>query len=708
MGLLSSLGFKRENDPGSGGRNPPPAAAPIAPRPVTPRAPAGAAAPLPVRPKPAPAIAAPVSAPKPVAPSIPVDVTPGDHDADPNASLGALNGVLGDLVQLGQLSVERASEIQAEAARSGRPEYELLLQRQLVPRGDVYASIHRQPPAVRRDIGLVINNINEFPEATMVLNDVGGVLGGTRRDVEVLAIGASEELGQAKARGGKPRCFLLSTAEAAKGPGFKSLVGRVLNEGFEIRAILELANQSIAEVMWAQWDERRGASSKKSGSVTTESDAHKLFDKIAQEAYLLNASDIHIIAKGGVGSILFRVDGDVIRQSYDLTAEDAFQLIGATYDTLTETNSVKSGFSRTDQQDGSVDRSYEHCRLRFRYSGNPVEPNGYRVAMRVIPIGTHSKPKPLRYLGYAPSQCLLLDRAFSRSSGLVLFAGTTGSGKSTTMSNRLSLLCKERPTKVVLTVEEPVEYIIDGAHQSSVKRMQGEDGRNAFQRSLSTLMRQDPDVLMVGEIRDFQTADVALQGVRSGHLLISTLHAAAAPTCYDRLAGLGVPRLDMATMDLVAAFCFQALTQTLCPHCKRPAHEFINSTDPEIAGTLHRLRYALDEERIPGASTTGNGLDGIFFRNEAGCQHCKDRGITGRTVCAEVFQPTPEMLPMVSAGNSVGIWEAWRAQINLKDPADMTGRRAIEHGMWKMANGIVCPREIESQFRLLDEPLFKV
>lgn len=639
--------------------------------------------------------------PRPLAPA----PTPAQDESD---ALGALTGVLGDLVHSGSLSVAVASEVQLEAARSGRPAHEVLLQRQLVPRGDVYASIERQPAAVRRGLNLVIDDVTKLPEWSVVLNDVGGALGGATRDKGVLALGVSEDLARAKTQGGKPRCFLIATADAAKTTAFTALVGRVLKEGFEMRARLVLANQDIADVVWSMWDEKRGGGQKGSGAITSDSEAHKLFDRIAQEAFLLNASDIHIIAKGGVGSILFRVDGDVIRQSYDLTAEDAFKLIGSTYDTLTETGSVKTGFSRTDQQDGSVDRSYDHCRLRFRYSGNPIEPNGYRVAMRVIPIGTHSKPKPLSYLGYAPSHCSALDRGFSRSSGLVLFAGTTGSGKSTTMSNRLTILCKERPTKVVLTVEEPVEYIIDGAHQSSVKRLPGEDGRNAFQRVLSTLMRQDPDILMVGEIRDFQTADIALQGVRSGHLLISTLHAAAAPTCYDRLAGLGVPRLDMATMDLVAAFCFQALTQTLCSECRIPAQDLLKTNDPDIAGTIHRLRYALDKERVPGASKSGDGLDGIFFRNQGGCPKCNGRGITGRTVCAEVFQPTPEMLPLVSRGESVGIWEMWRSQIKRDDPADMTGRRAIEHGMWKMANGIVCPREIESQFRHLDEPLFKV
>lgn len=615
-------------------------------------------------------------------------------------------GVLGELIRIGKIDVERAERINDEAERLGRMPFDILLKRNAVPRGDLYAALEVQPAALLRKINFVVRTDTDLPEWSVVLNDVGGPLGGSQRERGVIAIAVAEEMAAAKRAGNKPRCFLLSTREAQETTAYSTLISRVIRSGYEIRARLTLADQSVADVVWAQWDERHHGAGE--GSVRGgESNMQKLFDKIGQEGYALNASDIHIIAKGGVGSILYRIDGDVIKQPYNLTGDEAIRLCSTIYNTLTEKSSVKEGFSVTSLQDGSVDRAYDDCRLRFRYAGMPVEPNGYRVAMRIIPIGTHSRPKTLAQLGYAPSQQLQMDRAFSRSSGLVLFTGTTGSGKSTTMSNRLSTLCRERPTKVVLTVEEPVEYIIHGAHQTAVKRQEGEDGQNAFQRALRAIMRSDPDILMVGEIRDLQTADMALQGVRSGHLLISTLHAGAAPTCYDRLAGLGVNRLDMATMDLVAGFVFQALTQTLCEHCKVPAHEIEHTHDPVLAATMRRLHIVLDNGAVPGASPNGDHTDGIFFRSPTGCEHCDGRGITGRTVCAEVFQPTPDMLLPISQGDSRAVWEMWRGQIT-KDPDDMTGRRAIEHAMWKMAKGMVSPLEVESQFRLLDEPIFQV
>lgn len=623
----------------------------------------------------------------------------------PAVTPASLTGVLADLVHGGYLAVDRAMEVHALAERTGYAAHEVVLQHEWAPRGAVYAAIERLPAAQR--VAIVIPSARELPEWSALLNDVDGPLGCTERDSTVLALAVVEDLAKAKANGTRPPCFLAATAEAMAGRGYPALVGRLAKAGYEVRARLELDNQSIADVAWSIWDQRRGKSGGKAlVAGRSKSDTQALFDRIGQEAYALGASDIHLLAKAGEGSVLFRIDGDVVRQPYDLTADDVMALDRTIYDTLTDRTSVKDGFSEIATQDGSVDRSYDHCRLRFRYSGTPVEPSGYRVAMRVIPIGTHAAPKTLIQLGYAASHISLIDDAFGRSDGLILFSGTTGSGKSTTLSNRAALRVQENPTRVMLTVEDPVEYIILDAHQIQVRRLEGETSLQAYHRTLATIMRQDPDVLMCGEIRDLATAKFALEGVRSGHLMISTLHAGAAPTCYDRLAGLGVERLDLATTDLVAAFVFQALVQVLCPHCRQPAREFLGSHDKHLAGVLHRLRGALDQGHVPGASDQGDGLDGIFLRHPQGCSHCNERGILGRTVCAEVFEPTSDMLPLIARGDSHGIWEAWRAQINPHDASDMTGRRAMEHGLWKMAQGIVDPRQIESQFRRLNKPMF--
>lgn len=636
---------------------------------------------------------APAATQRPVAPKVGVAV-----------SRDVIAGVLGDLVHSGRVSLADAEAIQIEADQRGVLPYALLAERKVVSRGELYAALARQPEALRKQIGFDIHSATELPEWSVVLNDAGGKLGGSERPQGVIAIAVAEELAAAARKHEAPQCFVLVTEEGRKSPAYTDLVSRIIAGKYVTRATLVLAQPGISDIVWSQWDQAHGAAaSVLTGGV---SQVQKLFDEIGHEAYAKNASDIHVISKGGLGQVLFRIDGDVLPQRH-MTGDDAIKLCSSIYDTLTDKASVSEEFSIRSQQNGSIDRHYDDIgQVRFRYAGSPVEPGGYRVAMRVIPVGTHQRPKSLAQLGYAVSHQRVLDRAFLRSSGLILFSGTTGSGKSTTMSNRIRILVQERPTKAVLTVEEPVEYIIDGAHQTAVLRNDGESGQNAFQRTLANIMRQDPDVLMLGEIRDIQTADMALQGVRSGHLLISTVHAGAAPTCYDRMAGLGVPRPDLATMDLVAALVFQALVQVLCPHCKIPVREQVNNTDPAIRGTLQRLRIALDKNVVPGRSEKDDGLGGIFLRNPSGCPECHERGIIGRTVCAEVFQPTPKMLTPIAKGDSTTLWRMWRDQVDQKDPSNMRGRRAIEHAMWKMTQGLVSPVEVESSFRGLDEPIF--
>lgn len=618
-------------------------------------------------------------------------------------------------VRMGVLTADQASQMQSDMDHSGAAPHAILIDRHWASRADAYEAIERLPPALRPADGRLIRSVTDLPEWSTVLNDAGGALGGAERDAGMLALAASEDLGRTSAAGvSAPRCFLIGTEEAFKAHRHLAVLTRAQKAGYVIRAQLTLASPQIAAVVWSKWDERRGvkvgprASGKGSQIATAQSDMQKLFDEIGPKAYLMGASDIHLLAKDGEGSVLFRIDGDVIRQPYDMTAEDIFRLAAAIYDTYTEKGSVKEGFSPILTQDGSIDRPYPQFRLRFRYSGNPVEPNGYRVAQRIIPVGTYSEPKSFVELGYARSHAEVLDEAFDYSSGMILLMGTTGSGKSTTLSNRASILMRERPTKVMLTVEDPVESIIPGAHQTQLRRQEGETTARALHRIMATLMRQDPDMLLVGEIRDLETANLALQGVRSGHLLLSTLHAGSSIMGYDRLAGLGVPRLDLATMGLVRAFVFQALVQKLCPVCRLPVREFLSSRDERIAGILQRLRMALDQGLVPGASTTGDGLDGIYFRHPSptDCAACHGRGIQGRTLGAEVFVPTPEMLPFIAKGDSFGLWEAWRSQIHPKDPSDMRGRTAIEHALWQMASGDVDPRQVESQFHRLNVPMF--
>ncbi|HEU0197452.1 MAG TPA: ATPase, T2SS/T4P/T4SS family [Nevskiaceae bacterium] len=535
----------------------------------------------------------------------------------------------------------------------------------------------------------------DLPPWDTVFNDANRPLGTGRRTRSVIALGTLAGTEAARRNGEPTPYFMLVAPGAESSIEYATIVARAASAHYRLTRRISAASQDVLDVVWSSWDARSRASV--SANI---SEIQKLFFRIAEDAHDAGASDIHIFIADGATDVRFRIDGDALSQPYTLTADEGKRLCFAVYNTETEEGSTKHGFSMTEQQDGSLDHTFERYRLRFRYSGMPNAPHGYHVAMRIIPVAATQVIRPLVELGYAADCAERIDAAFSRSSGLILFCGTTGSGKSTTIANEIGQLLIARPNKLVLTVENPVEILIPGAHQTAVSEDQ-------FEKTLATLMRQDPDVLMEGEIRNNDSADLALQGVRSGHLLASTLHAYSSIGALPRLNGLGVSSADIATRGLVACIVFQVLVQTLCPHCRIPAADPRVQADPASAASLGRLVRALDNGAVYGATNGRQALDSIYFRNPDGCAHCTrpngQKGITGRTACAEVFQPRRDDYGFIRSGDQLALEDSWHARASLTDPGAMVGRTALDHACWKMLHGIVAPTEVEYQFRLFGD-----
>lgn len=463
-------------------------------------------------------------------------------------------------------------------------------------------------------------------------------------------------------------------------------------KGFTMRG-RALCNSELIESVCEQYQQRIETTDE------SNSDEHRLFDRICMDALRLGASDIHITLFAGSAEIKLRRKGE-LKHYMDLSRARAESMIASAYNTLPEKGSTSSGFNEREYQDAVIERTYPEGMVRFRYSGLPIAPSGHDITLRLIPLGVETKKRSMIDLGYSEDQVELLDRIFTRSSGMILIAGTTGSGKSTTLSVSLEEMAARHPGKKIRTVEEPVEFRIKGAYQTPILRnekKEGEPGKtpqNPFLVALRQLMRSDPDVIMVGEIRDIDTANVSIQGVRSGHLLVSTIHADGAPVCYERLSGMGVSRQDLATVGLIAAFIYQKLVPILCPKCKISHDDYAAS--PNAAQKLLNRLYKVS-----------NKGKGVYFRSKTGCEHCGFDGITHREVVAEILRPTPAMSKHVAAGASTEIWRAWRSTVNHTDGADMTGRTAFEHALWKMGQGRVSPFDVEDAFKFVDEPAFE-
>lgn len=544
-----------------------------------------------------------------------------------------------------------------------------------------------------------ISRLSDLPEWNFILNHGGSPFCGPSDD-DVLAVCrlpvadasgfSSVDWDAYRALKEKPHdvWLLTKTTDPVKITG---MVSRLMPyKAFAVRSTYVCQPdvvQSIRESFTARVDQ----SAKRS-----ESDEHALFDAIGRDAMLKGASDIHITLYEDRAEVALRIKGE-LRFDRDLPLERGRSLVTSAYNTLAEKGSTKEGFNDRAYQDAVIERVYPEGLVRFRYSGLPIAPAGTDITLRIIPIGVQSaSAKSLASLGYSPDQCDLLERIFSRSSGLVLIAGTTGSGKSTTLATVLEDLARKNPEKKIRTIEEPVEYKIAGAFQTPVLRRDGEkDGVNPFALALRQIMRADPDIIMVGEIRDTDTAQLAVQGVRSGHLLVSTIHADGAPICFDRLSGLGVERVDLASVGLIAGLIYQKLVPILCDHCKVPYADWAASPlrDDRLLARINRV--------VPP-----EGLRHLAFRHTGGCPNCRHSGITKREVVAEILRPTAEMSPHIIAANSPDIWKMWRSTIKPGDPENMTGRTAFEHAVLKMRRGRVDPKSVEDAFRFLDEPIF--
>lgn len=557
-----------------------------------------------------------------------------------------------------------------EASRaSGKPLGEVLVSTGRITRADLYEAMHlaRKP--------IEIDKLASMPKWDVVPYMSGG-------DNRVIAVTQSDDT--------RRRFFVVqvkgipeSQTYAARAQASKnglSMGGTILVSP-DFMAVLLAEHKSKSARL-----QRQGEGDSQGFETQDQSRLQTDFDTHARTAYRMQASDIHITCRAGRGEVKFRIDGE-LEHYQDWTEEYTVAFCQAVYNTMTESGSTQRGFSPRERQDAVIERMFTEGHVRFRYASTSIAPSGFDVTLRIIPLEVDRRQKSMAELGYSADQQEDLDRMFAHSSGLIFFLGTTGSGKSTSMAVALEGLAIAKPGKKIRTVEQPVEYRIRGAYQTSV-------AREEFIPMISQMMRMDPDYMMVGETRDDETAQAVLQGARSGHLCVSTLHADGAPLAYDRLQGLSIPRHELASVGLVVGLVYQRLVQLLCPDCKITASEYADMNPG--APILDRLLRVNE-----------GTFDGIYFARFNGCPTCRGRGIRGRTVCAEILRPTVPMLDAIARGNSREMWRHWRSTIRDGRPGDMRGRTAFEHAIWKMKQGVVSPVSVEADFKFLDEPAFK-
>ena len=333
---------------------------------------------------------------------------------------------------------------------------------------------------------------------------------------------------------------------------------------------------------------------------------------LIEEAYREHASDIHLEAYEDRCRVRFRIDGKLLERHV---------IEKGNYAALVNQVKILANLDISEKrlpQDGRILHDSGGCRFDVRVSSLPTI-HGEKIVMRLLT--RQIELLDLKNLGFSPGQLEAYLSAIRHPHGLVLISGPTGSGKSTTLYATLRLL--NDVVSNILTIEDPVEYTLEGVNQVQLKEEIG----LTFTSALRTFLRQDPDVIMLGEIRDADTAQMAIRSALTGHLIFSTIHTNSAWGCVSRLTDMGVhPYLISDTLILCMA---QRLVRLLCPECKR-----------EIEPDEHA-------KRLLGADFQS----GKLYR-AVGCEHCYYTGYSGRKAIYEVIPIDDELAGAIRTAES--------------------------------------------------------
>lgn len=344
-----------------------------------------------------------------------------------------------------------------------------------------------------------------------------------------------------------------------------------------------------------------------------------------REAINSKASDIHIEPQEKYLRIRFRINGDL--QQVAALPVELGQPITSRVKVI---SSLKIDETRM-PQDGRFRAKVFDRDIDFRVATFPT-PLGEKIAIRILDPTTGLKG--FDNLPFSDRNRTVVKEALDKPFGMVLVTGPTGSGKTTTLYATLERLNTEDVN--IVSLEDPVEYFVSGINQSQVRPEIGYD----FASGLRQILRQDPDVIMVGEIRDGETAGLAVQAALTGHIVLSTLHTNNAAGVIPRLIDMKVePFLIPVSLNLIIA---QRLLGTLCPDCKLP-EEAPAPVQEIIARALKDLPVEMKSKYQPPYQ----------IYHAKGCNTCKGRGISGRSQIHEIFRMTPEIERIVSTGSTI-------------------------------------------------------
>lgn len=387
---------------------------------------------------------------------------------------------------------------------------------------------------------------------------------------------------------------------------------------------------------------------KEAGTDADDAPIVRFVNKMLLDAVRMGSSDLHFEPYEKTYRVRFRTDGilhEVAKPPVQLGVRIAARL---------KVMSAMDMAERRKPQDGRIKMKISKNKaIDFRVNTLPTL-WGEKVVLRIL--DAESAKLGIDALGYEDEQKDMYMTALAKPQGMILVTGPTGSGKTVSLYTGLNIL--NTVERNISTAEDPVEINLEGVNQVNVNLKQGLD----FSKALRAFLRQDPDIIMVGEIRDLETAEIAVKAAQTGHMVLSTLHTNSAAETLTRLRNMGVPSFNIATsVNLIIA---QRLARRLCKQCKQPM---------EVPRDV-LLEEGFSEEKIAA---------GITIYGPAGCESCKD-GYKGRVGIYEVVKITPAMQRIIMEdGNSIEISDVAQSEgfRNLRQSALMK----VEQGVTSLA-----------------------
>lgn len=521
------------------------------------------------------------------------------------------------LIEMGFITDEQLFDALVEAKKTSLPVGAILVQKGYISINDLKAALSEQQgfePVNTEQLKIDENILNILPEDFIKLNQVIPL----SFDGKTLVVGMVNPNEKnvindiVYLTGLRPRIMLITFYE------FNMCLETYYNESKkETSQIIQKIEQETVEYTAEETlYEQAERELQDTSSVVV-----KFVNKIITDAIEQNASDIHIEP---------RLENFVVRYRVDGILKEVLSLPGRIESAILTRLKVISKMNIAEHrrpQDGSFTIKYKNKSYDFRINTLPVSSKEKMVIRVLTPAVTidNSKKKEISLVGATPDDIERISRIKAIPNGIILATGPTGSGKTTTLYSLLKSINDEKIN--ITTIEDPVEIRIEGINQSQINTKAG----ITFATSLRAILRQDPDVILVGEIRDFETLEVAISAALTGHLVLSTLHTNSAAATITRLIEMGAK--DYLVSSTIIGVVAQRLVRHLCPHCKQEYYADKEEAELVIANEEEISKFM----KVP-------------IYKPKGCDKCGFEGYSGRLGVYEILQATKEIKRLIAQG----------------------------------------------------------